>query len=95
MADHTERVTVTDALPWACIEGDCDHDDGNGEWDYENCPRITVEVCVDCMEEREFGRDPRWWEELVEHTDPPQPDPVPEPNVRKPSAEAALKEMNR
>ena len=90
MAEHTERVTITDALGWDCVEGECEHydEDEVGMWD--SCPRITIEVCVDCMDEREFGRDPRFWEELVSHTDPPQPDPVPEPAIFKPSPDVEI-----
>lgn len=74
VGDHKERITITDALQLDCSYGECEHDNEVVEFDFENCPRITVEVCVDCMDERGFGRDPRlWWEELISHTDPPKP----------------------
>lgn len=93
MDEHAERVTITDALEWGCVEGDCDHYDELDDFDtdFAKCPRITIEVCVDCMDEREFGRDPRWWEELVSHTDPPQPDPIPEPAIFKPAADVEIR----
>ncbi len=81
MTDHTERVTITDALRWDCVEGECEHSDEADMNDFENCPKITIEVCVGCMEDRGFGRDQRFWEELVSHTDPPVPEPVPEPAI--------------
>lgn len=85
MSDHTDRVIITDALGWDCIEGECEHSGEADMFDFEHCPKITIEVCVDCMDEREFGRDPRFWEELVSHTEPPMPDPVEEPAIFKPA----------
>lgn len=85
MSDHTDRVIITDALGWDCIEGECEHPDEVDMFDFDHCPKITIEVCVDCMDERGFGRDPRFWEELVSHTEPPMPDPVEEPAIFKPS----------
>lgn len=100
MAEHTERVTITDALAWDCVEGECEHYDEDeadmGMW--EHCPKITIEVCVDCMEERGHGREERFWEELVSHTDPPEPGPptsLPEPSLFKPAAEGAGQPTNR
>ncbi|WP_336647551.1 hypothetical protein [Microbacterium sp. MMO-10] len=87
MAEHEERITITDALGENCVEGECDHSDEADMNDFENCPKITIEVCVDCMEERGFGRDPRFWEELVSHREPPQPAPTPEPEIFNLSAD--------
>lgn len=88
MTDHTERVTITDALPWDCVEGECEHSDEADMGMWENCPKITVEVCVDCMDDRGLGRDPRWWEELTEHETPQEPEsPLLEPAIFKPSAD--------
>lgn len=92
MPDHKERVTITDALGWDCVEGECEHIDEAGQpEDWSACPKLTIEVCVDCMDEREFGRDPRFWEELVSHTEPPMPDPVPEPAIFKPSPDREVR----
>ena len=63
---HTEHVTVIDALAANCVDGECEHVDENGmPDDYSACPRVVVEVCVDCMEARGDGRDPVWWESLA------------------------------
>ena len=83
MSEHSERVTVTDALSWDCIEGECEHSDEPDMDGFEHCPKSTIEVCVDCMDERGFGRDERLWEELWSHTDPPEPEPEPEPSIFK------------
>lgn len=87
MSEHSERITITDALAWDCVEGECEHSDEADMGMWENCPRITIEVCVDCMEARGHGREQRYWEELVSHTDPPEPEPEPEPAIFKPAAE--------
>lgn len=88
MAEHTERVTITDALNWDCVEGECEHIDEDGQpEDWWACPKITIEVCVDCMDERGHGRDQRFWEELVSHTDTPEPEPEPEPSIFKTAAD--------
>ncbi|WP_217183390.1 hypothetical protein [Streptomyces sp. AC495_CC817] len=87
MADHTERVTITDALGWDCVEGECEHSDEADMNDFEHCPKITIEVCVACMEERGHGRDQRFWEELISHTDPPKPTSEREPAIFKPGIE--------
>lgn len=85
MAEHSERITITDALGWDCVEGECEHSDEPNMNNFDNCPKITVEVCVDCMEERGFGRDQRFWEELVSHAEPPKPEPTPESAIFKPA----------
>lgn len=59
---HAEHVTV-EAWPSNCIEGECDHLDEHGEPDFELCPSTQVEVCVDCMDEEGFGRDPEGWDD--------------------------------
>lgn len=61
---HAEHVTITDALAWDCLEGECEHVTDEVD-DTSNCPRIEVIVCVDCMDEHEHGRDPYWWEDLI------------------------------
>lgn len=61
---HAEHVTITDALAWDCLEGECEHVTDEVD-DTSNCPRIEVVVCVDCMEENDHGRDPHWWEDLI------------------------------
>lgn len=84
MAEHSERITITDALGWGCVEGECEHSDEANMDNFDNCPKITIEVCVDCMEERGFGREQRFWEEPVSHT---EPEPAPEPALFKPALE--------
>ena len=91
MSDHSERITITDALGWDCVEGECEHSNEADMNDFENCPRITIEVCVDCMEERGFGRDRQFWEELVSHQGPPESEPEPEPAIFKPSADRTIR----
>lgn len=90
MAEHIERVTITDALGWDCVEGECEHSDEANMENFDNCPKITIEVCVDCMDERGHGREQRFWEELVSHTDPPEPVPEPVPAIFKPSADVEI-----
>lgn len=45
---HAEHVTIPETWPSDCLEGDCEHRD---------------EVCVDCMDEEGFGRDPEGWDD--------------------------------
>lgn len=61
---HAEHITITDALAWDCLEGECEHVTDEVD-DTSNCPRIEVVVCVDCMDEHKHGRDPHWWEDLI------------------------------
>lgn len=63
---HEEHVTV-DTAYWAdCLEGECEHVDEDGEpSDLSACPRVPAfEVCVDCMDADERGRDPEQWDDV-------------------------------
>lgn len=85
MSDHIERVTILDSLSWDCVEGECEHSEEADMDNFENCPTSAFEVCVDCMDELGHGRDPRFWEQLVSHVDPVEPEPEPEPAIFKPN----------
>jgi len=58
---HTEHVTVT-TWAYACIEGDCEHTDDNGDPDLNACPSTDLEICVDCMDIDGYTRNEENWD---------------------------------
>lgn len=71
--EHTEHLTINDALDYSCADGYCEHDvDDFGE---STCPPLIVEVCVDCMDEEGAGRDPGEWDDRPLRSWP-HPEPV-------------------
>lgn len=93
MTDHLEHRTVPNALGEDCFYGECEHLDENGQpEDFSACPTISLEVCVDCMVERDHGSDPEFWEDgLVAWPHEPKEEPTPEapklPAILKPPPE--------
>ncbi len=78
MTEHTRHTVLETAVAADCYYGECEHIDENGEPDdFSACPRVPVEVCVDCMVERGLGDDPAYWEDLAPwpHTERDQPLP--------------------
>lgn len=61
---HAEHVTVPETWPSDCLEGECEHRDEDGEPEgLDLCPSSPFEVCLDCMDEEGFGRDPEQWDD--------------------------------
>lgn len=66
MPEHVDHVTVDEALAADCFYGECEHIDEDGmPDDFSTCPTFSLEVCVDCMEDAGYGRDPGLWEDSL------------------------------
>lgn len=89
MTEHSDHVTVDDALGADCYYGECDHVDEDGmPDDFSECPTFSLEVCVDCMEDAGYGRDPSLWEDSLRKW-PHDPDRAITPTLDQVQAHAA------
>jgi hypothetical protein len=52
---HTPREE--EILPYACMEGDCDHPEAMR--DSDGCPPVKVQVCTECTN-LAWAKDPEW-----------------------------------
>lgn len=58
MADHTDRIMITDALGWDCVEGECEHSNEAYMNDFENCPKITMSDYTPTTEDAKWDYHP-------------------------------------
>lgn len=78
MSEHNEHVTASETWPTSCLEGECEHRDEEGQpEDMSVCPSSPYEVCIDCMDEGGFGRDPLYWDDAPLSGWPHEPKPEP------------------